>query len=288
MALFFLVRSSEPWGLPSWAQLAIWSLFGVVLLRDAFISLRPLLRRKPRAPFPPVRTLAVVVPTLNESETLGGCLDSLARMSPQPEEIIVVDGGSTDATRDIAAQRGATVVLSARGRGRQIAAGVKVAHSDVVLVVHADSIVCDDVAARVVAALKANPDAIAGAVGQRFNGEAIKLCAIEAMNEIRALFFGISFGDQGQFLRREATLPADGFPPLPLMEDVEFSLRTRAAGSLLYLGGGIVSSDRRWRREKWLQRCLTVLAMTAVYRLRRSQRDQIAAALYRKYYAGTL
>ncbi|MGH7946505.1 MAG: glycosyltransferase, partial [Opitutaceae bacterium] len=287
MALYFLVRSSDPWGMPPWAQIMIWSVFGVVLLRDVIISLRPLLRHARREPLPPVGTLAVVVPTLNESETLRDCLDSLARLSPTPDEIIVVDGGSTDGTREIAAQFGATVVLTARGRGRQIAAGVRIALSDTVLIVHADSIVSSDVAARVLAALNANPNALAGAVGQRFCGNSIKLCVIEVMNELRALFFGISFGDQGQFFRRTAAVAGDGFPPLPLMEDVEFSLRARAAGPLLYLGGGIVSSDRRWRREKWLSRCLSVLAMTTVYRLQRRRGEQIAAALYRKYYAGT-
>lgn len=291
MALYFLVRSNVlpggEWGLPPWAQIAIWSLFGVVLLRDAVISLRPILRRRPRAEAP-VRTLAVVVPTLNENETLRDCLESLARTSPPADEIIVADGGSTDGTPAIAAQLGATVIVGERGRGRQIAAGVARARSDAVLVVHADSVVGADVAARVVAALNTNRDAVGGAVGHRFDGDCLKLCAIEVLNEIRALFFGISFGDQGQFFRRSVVLDGCGFPPLPLMEDVEFSLRARAAGRLLYLGGGIESSSRRWRRERWLTRCFTVLAMTIVYRLRRREAAVVAAALYRKYYSDAL
>jgi GT2 family glycosyltransferase len=292
MALYFLVRSNVvpggEAGLPPWAQIFIWTVFGVVLLREAAISMRLLLRRKRSAVPAPVRTLAAVVPALNEGKTLRGCLDSLGRMSPQPDEIIVVDGGSSDATRRIAAESGARVLTCARGRGRQIAAGVAVAHSDAVLIVHADSVVEPDVGERVMAALNANPQAIGGAVGQRFEGDSIKQGVIEILTEIRALFFGVSFGDQGQFFRRAAVAETDGFPTLPLMEDVEFSLRTRAAGPALYLGGGIVSSDRRWRREKWLARCLRVVAMTLIYRVKRRDAEHVAAELYRKYYAGSV
>jgi hypothetical protein len=154
-----------------------------------------------------------------------------------------------------------------------------------VLIVHADSLVERDLGAQVIAALNANRDALGGAVGQRFDGDSIKQGAIEVLNEIRALFFGVSFGDQGQFFRRAPVMEIDGFPTLPLMEDVEFSLRMRAAGPALYLGGGIVSSDRRWRREKWLRRCLSVLTMTIVYRIRRREGDHIASALYHRYYS---
>lgn len=288
MALYFIARSNllagGEWGLPPWAQIAIWGSFGAVLLREALISLPPLLRQRHRTGFPPVRSLAAVVPTLNESGTLRACLESLVRTFPRVDEIIVADGGSSDETRAIAKELGATVVSGVRGRGQQIAAGVARARSDAVLVVHADALVSPDVAARVVAALNANHDAIGGAVGQRFDRDSFKLCAIEFLNEVRALFFGISFGDQGQFFRRSAVVSDYGFPPLPLMEDVEFSLRARAAGPMLYLGGGIKSSDRRWRREKWLTRCFTVLSMTIMYRLRRRESDHVAAALYRKYY----
>lgn len=290
MALYFLVAGNvlagRAWGLPPWAQIVIWTTFGLVLLRDSIIALRPLLRGEKRSPQEFVRTLAVVVPTLNEGETLRACLESIAAMSPPPEEVIVADCGSTDATQEIAARCGATLVLAERGRGCQIAAGAGVAQSDAVLVVHADSLVAPDTGRRVREALNACPLAIGGAVGQRFSGDSFPLCLIEPVNEIRALFFGISFGDQGQFFRRRRLLANNGFPPLPLMEDVEFSLRARAAGPALYLGGGILSSDRRWREGGWLRRCVTVAAMTALYRCRRRDAAGFTKALYRKYYPG--
>ncbi|MDE3084074.1 MAG: glycosyltransferase [Verrucomicrobiota bacterium] len=290
MALYFLAfseaQAGRMWGLPPWTQIVIWTTFGLVLARDAVIALRPLLRVKKLSPAEPIRTLAVIVPTLNESETLRACLDSIAKMSSPPDEVIVADGGSTDATREIAARCGTTLLLAERGRGRQIATGVSAAQSDAVLVVHADSLVAPDVGRRVCEALNANPAAIGGAVGQRFAANSFPLCIIEMLNEIRAVFFGVSFGDQGQFFRRPRLMADGGFPQLPLMEDVEFSLRVRArtTSPMLYLGGGILSSDRRWQKESWLKRCVTVVAMTGLYRLRRRRAAEFTAALYRKYY----
>ncbi len=291
MALYFLVRSSVLagllWGSPPWAQITIWSLFGVALLRDAVVSLRPFLRRRAEAAGT-VRTLAVVIPVLNEEKNIRRSLDSVAQMMPPPEEVIVVDGGSTDATRKIATECGATIVLTASGRGRQIAAGAAASCSDAVLILHADSIVARDTSRRVLAALNANPAALGGAVGQKFDGDSTKLMVVEVLNEIRALFLGVPFGDQGQFFRRAALKSAGGFPMLPLMEDVEFSLRIRALGPVLYLGGGIVSSDRRWQAESWWRRCVKVITMTIHYRMKRRVGDRLASEFYRRYYPGRL
>ncbi|MBI5771209.1 MAG: glycosyltransferase family 2 protein [Verrucomicrobia bacterium] len=290
MALYFLVlrevQAGRDWGLPSWAQNAIWLAFGAALLREAIIALPALWKKfRRREPAAPVRTFSVVIPTLNEAGNLGGCLRSVARMSPAPAEIIVADAGSVDGTREIAASTGAVIVLAAPGRGHQIATGASVAHGDVVLVLHADAIISPDTGRRILDAFNADPSALGGAVGQRFNADSPGLVVIEMLNDFRALFLGISFGDQGQFFRRAALASVGGFPGLPLMEDVEFSLRARAAGPTLYLGGGLIASDRRWRKERWLKRCLSVIAMTARYRWNRRNAARFTAALYKKYYS---
>ena len=290
MALYYLVVTNvlagRDWGLPRWTQNVIWLTFGLALVREAAIALPALWRRiESGTAHRPVQNYTVVVPTLNEGAGLSACLHSLAQMVPPPNEVIVADGGSVDGTREIAAQSGATVVLSERGRGRQIAAGASTAGSDVVFVVHADSLVAPDTGRRLLAALNANPAAIGGAVGQRFDSDSTKLVVVEFLNDFRAMFLGVSFGDQGQFFRRTSLAGSGGFPKLPLMEDVEFSLRLRSAGPALYLGGGLVSSDRRWRRENWFKRCLMVVVMTARYRFKRRDAAAVTAALYAKYYA---
>ena len=121
-------------------------------------------------------------------------------------------------------------------------------------------------------------------MGQRFDLGTLNLCIIECLNEVKSVLLGLSFGDQGQFFRRAAIVVTGGFPDLPLMEDVELSLRLGVAGPTLYLGGGLVCSGRRWRKASWLKRCITVIAMTANYRLRRREGAKIADILYRHYY----
>jgi rSAM/selenodomain-associated transferase 2 len=284
MALYFLVGLTSDWSMPPWAQIGIWTPFGILLAREALLGLRPLLTRKTRGEPATIRSLAVVVPTLNESHTLPNCLRSIVRMSRHPDEVIVVDAGSIDGTREIAVRLGASVLHSEPGRGQQIAVGVATAKADIVLVVHADSEIAPDTADRMLAALNARPQAIGGAVGQRFDDVTPSLCVIEWLNEVKSVLLGLSFGDQGQFFRRATIVANGGFPNLSLMEDVELSLRLRAAGPMLYLGGGLVSSNRRWRKVSWLRCCVTVIALTAIYRLRRAQGAQIADILYRRYY----
>jgi hypothetical protein len=97
--------------------------------------------------------------------------------------------------------------------------------SDVVLVLHADSEIAPDTGSRIAAALNTRPEAVGGAVGQHFDRDTPSLCVIECLNEVRAVLLGLSFGDQGQFFRRAAIIAGGGFPNLPLMEDVELSLR---------------------------------------------------------------
>ena len=285
MALYFLAGLTADWSMPLWVQIAIWATFGIMLAPEAVLALRPLLMQRTPAKADDVRSLAVVVPALNESKMLPNCLLSVARMSRAINEVIVVDGGSIDRTREIAARLGATVVSSQPGRGRQIAVGVAMAKADVVLVLHADSEIAPDTAHRVLAALNARPQAVGGAVGQRFDLGTLNLCIIECLNEVKCVLLGLSFGDQGQFFRRAAIVAAGGFPDLALMEDVELCLRLRTAGPMLYLGGGLVCSGRRWRNVSWLNCCISVVAMTTIYLLRRREGARIADILYRRYYA---
>ena len=279
MALYFLMGHT-----PLLWQTIIWATFGIILAREAVTVLPALVARRVLRNPSQTRSLAVVVPVLNESRVLAECLLSVGRMSPRPDEVIVVDGGSTDGTREIAARSGATVISSELGRGIQIAAGVAAARSEVVLVLHGDCEVAPDVGSRICAALNARPEAPGGAVGQRFHLGAFRLNVIECLNEARAVLFGLSFGDQGQFFRRAAIMASGGFPPLPLMEDVELSLRLRAAGPTIYLGGGLICSGRGWRQEKWLKRCATVIAMTTMYLLQRRKGSHVAEVLYQRYY----
>jgi rSAM/selenodomain-associated transferase 2 len=251
------------WAQPAWAWLAI--------------------RRPFEQRWPAPATVTAIVPVYDEARAIAACVADLRRQGTALDEIIVVDGGSTDGTAASARAAGATVIEGPRGRGRQVAAGIAEATGDVIWIVHADFRPAPRTAAAILAALAAEPAAAGGAVGQRFTGGGPLLLAVEWLNASRSALFGLSFGDQGQFVRRDALSGIGGFPALPLMEDVELALRLRRAGPVLHLGRNGVVSSRRWEKVHPARRIATVLRFTATYLVSR-RRPALSEELYRLYY----
>lgn len=236
-------------------------------------------------PRPPVRTLAIVAPVLNEATILPGFLDLLDRARAQGHEVVLADGGSEDATREIAADRHLNVVPARPGRGLQTADAIPHTTAEVIFVAHADMQWDPDLPERILRALNSS-GAPGGCVGCRFDPYRRFLRIIESLNALRARWTGISFGDQGQFFRRDALLPIGGFPALPLMEDVELSLRLRSLATPLFLGGGIRVSSRRWTRSAPLIHALRVVTLMVTYGWRRMIAGSTPATedLYDRYY----
>ena len=236
---------------------------------------------KRAAQFTSPKDIVVVIPTLNEADHLKSCLETVKGRS-EVSEIIVADGGSKDDTCRIAAEFGAQVVHVARGRGLQIAAGIKASNADVCLIIHADCHLSRGVPARIIQRLTDRPESPGGALGMQFESDKGKMRLLSALNNWRAILTGMSFGDQGQFVRREALAVIGGYPAIPIMEDVELSLRMRQAGPLLYLKKGITVSDRRWSRTGFDATVTLVLGLFFKYLIeRRCCKDKID---YEKYY----
>jgi rSAM/selenodomain-associated transferase 2 len=236
--------------------------------------------------FKPVRSISAVIPSLNEANCIRGCIASLLRQS-EVSEVIVADGGSTDRTRSISESCGAQVVCCRRkGRGFQICEGIATASADVILSIHADCRLNDGAAKRALSALNADCLSAGGAFRMAFSSPTHRLQLITFLNNLRAQVSGISFGDQGQFLRKEALECIGGFPEQMLMEDVELSLRLRAVGRILFLPNGVLVSPRRWESQPFMGRMGRVLHLFVRYLLmRRAGRDQgTAENYYRKYY----
>lgn len=233
--------------------------------------------------FGAVESVSVVIPTLDEGERLEACVAALEAQRRLADEIIVVDGGSTDQTLEKAGALVSLRVLVARGgRGVQIAAGVAAARGDVVLVLHADSRLTDDCVGRMVDALNAHREAVGGAFEGGFASSSRALALVAWLNGFRARHLGLAFGDQGQFFRRSAV----DVPAYALMEDVELSLRLQEAGAVLCLRGGPVSSPRRWQKRGALRNSARVVALVGEFLIRRRLglfRDG-GASFYRRYY----
>ncbi len=237
-------------------------------------------------PYRPVRNISVVVPTLNEGDHIRGCIASLLNQ-PEIIEVIVSDGGSMDDTGAISAAEGARVIKSGhRGRGFQLSDGILNTTGDVILAVHADCRLANGSANRVLAALNTDPLTAGGALAMAFTSRMYRLQVIALLNNLRARFTGISFGDQGQFFRREALERIGGFPRQMLMEDVELSLRLKTVGRISFLPRGILASPRRWKTRSFALRTIQVLCLFTRYMLvrRKGCIREATDKFYRQYY----
>jgi rSAM/selenodomain-associated transferase 2 len=254
-------------GLTGWAQ-----------LRNRYPS--------PDQAFGPPSRIAVIIPALNESATLAGCIDSL-RGQAAVSEIIVADGGSDDDTCLVADQKGARVVQTSRGRGVQIAAATDASDADVFLILHSDCRLLQGATERIIRHLTSRPDMPGGALGMRFDDHDIKMGIISILNNMRARYSGIAFGDQGQFVRREALSAIGGFPALALMEDVELSMQLKSIGRPLFLPNGITVSGRRWKRTGFGTNIGLVLRLCFRYLLERRWRSgRVDIGYYFRAYYG--
>ncbi|HYG47629.1 MAG TPA: TIGR04283 family arsenosugar biosynthesis glycosyltransferase [Allosphingosinicella sp.] len=203
--------------------------------------------------------LSVVVPTLNAAATLGRCLDALAGAG----EIVVVDGGSTDATAAIAERSGARLVRSARGRGVQLAAGAAAAAGDWLLFLHADTILAPGWREAAEWHMARRPDR-AACFRFRLDAGEWRARLIEAGVALRVRLLGLPYGDQGLLISRRLYEEVGGYRPLPLMEDVDLA---RRIGRIQRLDADATTSARRWRRDGWLRRSGRNLLCLALYRL---------------------
>lgn len=233
--------------------------------------------------------LAIVIPTLNEAERIATCLDAIAAQTSAPDEIVIADGGSTDGTLARASSRlPATKIIKCNGSGRgvQIADGVAQTHSDIVAVLHADSILPKHALACIRTAFE-DLNLSFACLRISYDQESAFFSALACVNALKASLFGISFGDQVQIFRSSALAARGGFPSLPLMEDLELSLRFRDVGCKL-LPISVTTSSRRWTKGR-ARTIARTLAFAGHYIAARCLgREQAASRrLFAQYYPNT-
>ena len=194
---------------------------------------------------PPPFNIAVLVPTLNEANLIGPLLQSLHRA--RFVEIVVADGGSSDATTTIARSiPGTTCIDAPRGRGHQLAAAVATSTSPVILMLHADTALPTDAAQLIEAAMQ---DALlaGGCFRLAFDQQSRPLRIYQWFSRFET---GLTtFGDQAFFMRRSALEAAGGVPLWSLLEDVELRRRLRSVGRFTKLPIPVTTSARRFRAQ---------------------------------------
>ena len=190
--------------------------------------------------------ISVIIPTLNEETGIAACLDRVRRA--HGVEVIVVDGGSRDATVEAARRAGAKVIGAPRGRAVQMNAGAEVSRGEILLFLHADTLLPSGWEAEVRRAL-ARPEVAAGAFTFRLDQRTAGLRFIELCVAWRCRLASMPYGDQGLFLRRVDFLAAGGFPDLPIMEDCELVRRLKKRGRIIVSPAPAITSARRWQQR---------------------------------------
>ncbi|MFN8393007.1 MAG: TIGR04283 family arsenosugar biosynthesis glycosyltransferase [Bdellovibrionota bacterium] len=187
--------------------------------------------------------VSIVIPTLQEERSIGETLSALRKI-PEPIEVIIVDGGSTDRTVQIATRFGARICKGPPGRGTQLGAGAATAKADVLFFLHADTHPRPDAVQAMLDALK-NPRTVGGTFRIAFRGGSSASTFLTWLYP-RLRFLGLSYGDAGIFVRKSAYEKAGGFQSHPIFEDLDLINRLKRVGSFTRLKAVVETSSRRF------------------------------------------
>jgi rSAM/selenodomain-associated transferase 2 len=192
--------------------------------------------------------LSIIVPCLNEAEGIVQALAALAPLRARGAEVIVVDGGSSDGTVERAASFADVVISAPRGRAPQMNAGAARARGEIMLFLHADTLLPESADALIVDGLKRSRRGW-GRFDVVISGGNPLLPVVAWLMNVRSRLTGIATGDQAIFVTRSLFTAAGGYPEIALMEDIALSKRLKRFGRPLCLRHRLVASGRRWEKH---------------------------------------
>jgi len=201
--------------------------------------------------------ISIIVPVLNEAAGIEAALLALQPLRARGHEVIVVDGGSGDATTHLVGQAADRIISAPRGRANQMNAGARAASGGVLLFLHADTRLPGEADRLLLAGLR-NSTSCWGRFDVRIDSGNPLLRLVSAMMNLRSRLTGICTGDQAIFVSADVFAGIGGYAPLALMEDIALSAQLRRCSAPLAIGTAVVTSARRWEREGVLR---TILSM---------------------------
>ena len=211
-----------------------------------------------------MRRLTIVVPVLDEAAIIAGALRALAPLRDRGAEVVVVDSGSGDGTPDLAAPYADRVVAAPCGRGAPMNLGAALGAGDMLLFLHADTVLPDHADDLIAAALE---ERAWGRFDLHITGRHPFLAVVTRMINWRSRLTGIASGDQAIFVTRAAFAAVGGFPDLPLMEDIALSQRLRRLCRPFCIGTPVVTSGRRFDRLGLFRTVLLMWRLRLAYYL---------------------
>ena len=224
------------------------------------------------------RQVSIIVPVLNEAASIGRFLRCL-RERAGDAEIIIVDGGSSDATVDLARSHCDRCLYAPRGRALQMNAGAQVAAGDTLWFVHSDCEVPAGCLQQISDVLR-QPEVVGGFFRIRLPNKRLVYRLTDSFAHYAGLLLRMRFGDHGFFCRRTAFEKIGGFPEVPLMEDAEFFCKLRRLGRIAFIPSRLISSSRRYEEIGPWRLTLTYGLIALLYLLRVP--ISVLAAIYRK------
>lgn len=207
-------------------------------------------------------TVSIIIPILNEADNLARLFNNIKALNLAPQQVILVDGGSTDNSliiakafiKDFSIDKQSTIswqiIESAAGRATQMNAGAAQATSDVLLFLHADTQLPNNSIAEILHAMcQVDIQYQWGRFDVRLNSYNPMLLLVGAMMNIRSRFTGIATGDQAIFIKRSLFEQINGYPKQPLMEDIELCKRLKGIAKPVCLKSKVTTSARRWQQH---------------------------------------
>ena len=208
---------------------------------------------------PPV--VSIIIPTLNEEFSIGQTLDAVKGFE-ENIEVIVVDGGSDDATLVIAGNYNVKILRVRRGRGRQLQVGANHATGEILWFLHADTIPAPDCIRQMKRCLQ-NENVVGGNLTIRFDGERLAAKFLTWLYpNLRKI--GLIYGDSAIFVRRDIYERIGGFASFPIFEDLDFIQKLKRAGEIITLPAFVTTSSRRFENKSFV---LTFLRWTILQTL---------------------
>ena len=208
--------------------------------------------------------ISVIIPVLNEARTLGRTLEIVDSL-PGDKEVIAVDSGSSDGTTAIA-EKYARLINSPRGRALQMNASAAAARGEVLLFLHADTLLPTDALEAVELSLK-DASVVGGRFSVKLSNPGWRYRMVGWSINTRDRILGGFTGDQVIFIRRDVFNAIGGYPQIPLMEDLEFGRRMQHTGSVARLRQRVTTSARRWEKNGVLKTVFLMGVLRTLYYL---------------------
>lgn len=194
--------------------------------------------------------ISIVIPTFNSQKTLKKTFVSLFEGIEAGiiRELIVVDGGSTDKTKEIVVGCGGKFISCKKSRGLQICTGVKLAQGDFIFILHSDSVLQADWSKKISKFLNRE---VGYYCKLSFDSKHPLAYLTSNWANARSRIFNLPYGDQGLLLARQLLIENGNYSSIPIMEDVDLALRLK--GRLFGMPIAITTSSEKYQKEGWLR-----------------------------------